>query len=203
MKEILKLGGILLLVTAIAGAALSMVNAITKPKIEEQKRLVTQRALIAALPTADASAIDSVFIDGKFMDYFIGYSDTSKKEIAGYSFVAKGAGYSSVIETMVGVDTTGTIIGLKIMHQVETPGLGTKIEEVRYGESSSWFQDMFLNKVADGLAVDKDGGEIKSITGATISSRAVANSIKEGLEDLEEKLGGFSQNKVQETNPVL
>ncbi|OQX94990.1 hypothetical protein B6I21_07740, partial [candidate division KSB1 bacterium 4572_119] len=60
-----------------------------------------------------------------------------------------------------------------------------------------------LNKVADGLAVDKDGGEIKSITGATISSRAVANSIKEGLEDLEEKLGGFSQNKVQETNPVL
>jgi len=191
MKEIVKLGSILFLVTAIAGAALAMVNTITKPLIEEQKRLVTERALIAALPTADKAAIDSVIIDNKFRHYYIGYIDSSRKIVAGYAFVAKGAGYSSIIETMVGVDTTGSIMGLKIMQQVETPGLGTKIEEVRYGEESSWFQDQFLNRIANGLAVDKDGGEITSVTGATISCRTVTNSIKKGLEELEENLEGF------------
>lgn len=193
MKEILKLGGILLLVTAIAGAALSMVNAITKPRIEEQKRLVTLRALQAALPTVDPKLIEP-FSENDKISYYIGYNDTNKVEIEGYAFVAKGQGYSSIIETMVGIDTTGKIMGIKIMQQVETPGLGTKIEEVRYGESSSWFQDQFLNRVADGLAVDKDDGDIISVTGATISSRAVANSIKKGLSELEEKLGEFKVN---------
>ena len=57
-----------------------------------------------------------------------------------------------------------------------------------------WVQDQFLNRVADGLAVDKDDGDIISVTGATISSRAVANSIKKGLSELEEKLGEFKVN---------
>ena len=197
MKDILKLGGILLLVTAIAGAALSMVNVITKPRIEEQKRLVTQRALIAALPAADPESIVPVS-QNEEVDYYIGYKTQDKQNIIGFAFIAKEAGYSSVIETMVGIDTTGTIMGIKIMQQVETPGLGTKIEEVKYKESSSWFQDQFLNRTVDKLDVDKDGGDIKSVTGATISSRAVANSIKKGLGNLEEKLGGF--NKKLNTN---
>ncbi len=193
MKEILKLGGILLLVTAIAGAALSMVNAITKPRIEEQKRLVTQRALTTALPKANPEAILPV-TENESVSHYIGYQTTEKQNIVGYAFVAKGVGYSSIIETMVGVDTTGTVMGIKIMQQVETPGLGTKIEEVRYGESSSWFQDQFLNRISDGLVVDKDGGDIISVTGATISCRAVANSIKKGMGNLEVKLGGFKDN---------
>ena len=197
MKDILKLGGILLLVTAIAGAALSMVNVITKPRIEEQKRLVTHRALIAALPAADPESIVPVS-QNEEVDYYIGYKTQDKQNIIGFAFIAKEAGYSSVIETMVGIDTTGTIMGIKIMQQVETPGLGTKIEEVKYKESSSWFQDQFLNRTVDKLDVDKDGGDIKSVTGATISSRAVANSIKKGLGNLEEKLGGF--NKKLNTN---
>lgn len=190
MKEILKLGGILLLVTAIAGAALSMVNAITKPRIEEQKRLVTERALTTALPSADKNAIVPVK-EGEETKYYVGYTDTLKTAIVGYAFVAKGPGYSSIIETMVGVDTTGEILGLTVMQQVETPGLGTKIEEISYGESTPYFQDQFLGMKSDGLAVDKDGGQIKSITGATISSRAVTNSIKDGLQKLGQEIGGY------------
>ncbi|UCE05129.1 MAG: RnfABCDGE type electron transport complex subunit G [bacterium] len=196
MKDIVKLGLILLLVTAVAGAALSVVNNITKPRIEEQKRLVTERALIAALPAADKNAIDPVKI-ADTTRYYIGYKDTLRTTIVGYAFVARGAGYSSTIETMVGVDTNGSISGIKIMEQKETPGLGTKIEEIYYGETTSWFQDQFIGKIAQDLAVDKDGGEITSVTGATISSRAVANSINVGLEKLEKQLGGFKSRVEQ------
>lgn len=190
MKEIIKLGLTLLLVTAIAGAALSVVNNITKPRIAEQKRLVTERALIAALPTADKNSIDPVY-KADTLKYYIGYKDTLRQEIAGYAFVAKGAGYSSTIETMVGVDTIGTIIGVKIVQQVETPGLGTKIEEIRYGDTASWFQRQFVGKKAEVIAVDKDKGEIVSVTGATISSRAVTNSINSDVQKLAAQIGGF------------
>lgn len=194
MKDIVKLGLILLLVTAVAGAALSVVNNITKPRIEEQKRLITERALISALPTADKNAIEPVY-ETDTLRYYIGYKDTLRKEIVGYAFVAKKQGYSSKIETMVGVDTMGTIIGIKIVQQVETPGLGTKIEEIRYGETTPWFQDQFIGKKGIGLAVDKDKGEITSVTGATISSRAVTNSINSGVQKLEKQIGSLKKSK--------
>jgi electron transport complex protein RnfG len=193
MKDIIRLGLILLLVTAVAGAALSVVNNITKPRIEEQKRLVTERALVVALPNADKNAIDPVKI-ADTTKYYIGYKDTSRKTIVGYAFVAKGLGYSSTIETMVGVDTAGSILGIKIMEQKETPGLGTKIEEIPYGKITPWFQDQFIGKIREGLAVDKDGGEIKSVTGATISSRAVTNSIGDGLKKLEQRISSFKSS---------
>lgn len=192
MKDIIKLGLTLLLVTAVAGAALSLVNNITKPRIEEQKRLVTERALIAALPNADKMAIDPVY-KADTLKYYIGYKDTLRQELAGYAFVAKGAGYSSTIETMVGVDSMGTIIGIKIMQQVETPGLGTKIEEIRYGDTTSWFQRQFIGKKAGEIAVDKDKGEIVSVTGATISSRAVANSINSGVQKLAKQMDNLNK----------
>lgn len=189
MKEITKLSGILLLVTAIAGGALSMVNFVTKPKIELQKRLALERALTTALPNANRKAI--VLVREQDLIYYKGYASPDTTNLVGYAFVAYGKGYSSTIETMVGIDTTGTISGLTILNQVETPGLGSKIEEIRYGENTPWFQDQFSGRKWISLTVDKDGGDIKSITGATISSRAVTNSIKAGLQKLEEHLGGF------------
>jgi electron transport complex protein RnfG len=192
MKEIIKLGLILLLVTAIAGAALSVVNNITKPEIEKRKIQATAEALIAALPTAANGVIEPV-IKADTIRYYLGYRDSLKQQFVGYALLAKENGYSSEIETMVGVDTTGSIVGIKILRQLETPGLGTKIEEVRYGEVSPFFQTQFLAKAAGQLAVDKDGGQIVSITGATISSRAVTNSIKKGIKKLEQEIGGFKK----------
>jgi electron transport complex protein RnfG len=187
MKDILKLSGILLLVTAIAGASLSMVNKITKPRIEEQKKAVTRLALAAALPSAATETIEPIYENENIL-YYKGYLSADKKQLVGYAFIAKGLGYSSTIETMIGVNMMGTITGIKIMQQVETPGLGTKIEEIKYGAKSPWFQDQFIGKNAKGLAVDKDGGQIVSITGATISSRAVAKSINQEIQKLQSHL---------------
>jgi electron transport complex protein RnfG len=192
MKDIVKLGLILLLVTALAGAALSLVNNITKPRIEEQKRLATALALTTALPAAANGLIEPDSTSQSFQ-FYRGYRDSSRQQLVGYAFLAKENGYSSEIETMVGVDTTGKIVGIKILRQLETPGLGTKIEEVSHGQATPYFQQQFIDKVAQQLAVDKDGGEIKSITGATISSRAVTNSVKKGMQQLAQVIGGFKQ----------
>ena len=75
---------------------------------------------------------------------------------------------------MVGMDTNGIITHIKILSQDETPGLGAKIVEVANGESEPWFQRQFSGKKASDLdhAVD-------AITGATITSKAVIDSIQQ------------------------
>ena len=132
--------------------------------------------LYAVLPGADQGIIESVENNGEPV-YYTGYQDKDKTMLIGYAFASYAKGYSSTIQTLVGIDTAGTIIGLKILFQKETPGLGTRVEEIRSGETEPWWQIQFNGKLASEVAVDKDGGEIQSITGATITSRAIADAI--------------------------
>lgn len=188
MKDIVKLGGLLMLITTIAATALAGIYNVTKPRIEAQKALELDRALTVALPDIPREAIFPIEKDEQ-VAYYIGYKTPKKNDLVGYAFVAYGPGYSSVIETMVGVDTLGAILGMKVLSQVETPGLGTKVEEVKYGEDNPWFTRQFLNKAANDVAVDKDGGDIQSITGATISSRALTKSVVAAFEKLQQDRG--------------
>jgi electron transport complex protein RnfG len=57
----------------------------------------------------------------------------------------------------------------------ETPGLGIKVRE-------DWFRDQFRGKKSEELLLKKDGGELDAVTAATISSRAVVNGVREGIE---------------------
>ncbi|HWR98583.1 MAG TPA: FMN-binding protein, partial [Candidatus Methanoperedens sp.] len=43
------------------------------------------------------------------------------------------------------------------------------------------FRDQFRGKNADAVRLKKDGGTVDAITAATISSRAVANGVREAL----------------------
>lgn len=199
MTKLWKLPLILMLTTLIAASALSLVNNGTKPLIEEHKR----KAIIAALEVVSPAGLNGIDIpiyeQKEKVDYYKCYSNPDTTGLVGYVFTAYGVGYSSTVETMVGIDTTGIIKSIIVLSQVETPGLGTKIMEVKYGDAEPWFQVQFKNRTIAEMDVDKDGGPIESITGATISSRAVAKSIREGVLILEKKVGGFQR----ETQPVI
>ena len=191
MHNILKLGVILMIYALFAGAALALVNINTMSLIEENKLKVEEEARTQVLPDIDGGF--ELKGEGSNFPYWIGYHDTGKKEPGGYIFVTRGNGYSSTIETMVGVDMYGKIRNAKILFQQETPGLGAKVEEIRYRETESWFTKQFKGKtVTDDIRVIKDGGNIDAVTGATISSRAVTNSINSGLVELEKTIGGGS-----------
>ncbi|RPH90939.1 MAG: hypothetical protein EHM72_18475, partial [Calditrichaeota bacterium] len=57
MKDIVKLGGLLMLISAVAATALAGVFLVTKPKIEFQKQLILTESLTTVLPGAPADAI--------------------------------------------------------------------------------------------------------------------------------------------------
>ena len=188
MKDLLKLPVILTIVTVVAAGALAYVFNTTKPKIEAEKRMVQEQALKQSLPKAAKGVIVPVKQGDKIL-YYKGYASPDTTDLVGYIVLSSAHGYSSTIEVMIGVDTTGVIQGMKILSQSETPGLGAKITEVKYGDKWPWFQHQFIGKKGDNLQVDKDGGEIKSVTGATISSRAVTKAVREGVLKLEKLLG--------------
>lgn len=192
MKDMVKMGGLLLIVCTLAATALAGIYSITKPKIDFQKQSELQQALMTALPGAAPDAIFPVERDGRLL-YYEGYQAADKQQLIGYAFVGTWPGYSSTIETMVGVDVSGKIIGLKVLDEKETPGLGTRTEEIKYGEHEPWFQRQFLGKDAATLAVDKDGGDVQSITGATISSRAVTKSIISSFQQVQAQLSSKNE----------
>ncbi|MFH1008173.1 MAG: RnfABCDGE type electron transport complex subunit G [Candidatus Latescibacterota bacterium] len=188
MGNIVKLAVTLGLITVLAAGSLALVNQATRPKIEAYKAEQQIKARREVLPAAG----EGVYVpSGEESDfpYYTGYAHSDTTEPVGRVFLASAKGYSSTLEMVVGVDLGGALTGLSIVSQQETPGLGAKITEIRYGESESWFQAQFTGKTRTQLLVDKDGGRIDSITGATISSRAVTDGIRKALEKLEAQTG--------------
>jgi len=187
MKDIIKLPIILASFGIVAAVFLGAIHSVTKPQIEWQTKKTKEDALRYVLP--EAKKIEEVKVDEK-ESYFKGYTtEKTSGEPEYYAFIAKGQGYSSVIQTMVGVDKKGNIIRIKIMFQQETPGLGAKCEDEEF---TSEFTEG--EKSAFEVAVDKDGGEITSITGATITSRAIANSINQKIKWLDKQVN-LTKNK--------
>jgi electron transport complex protein RnfG len=177
MKDIPRFGATLTLVALIAAGSLAWINEITKPKILAQQERALNEALTKVLPGASQENIIAVKNEQGIIDYYVGYASSDHDIIIGYAFPVFSQGYSSIIRTLAGMDTTGSVLAIKVLFQQETPGLGTRCEEIREGESEPWWQHQFKGLEATTLAVDKDGGKITSITGATITSKAITDGI--------------------------
>lgn len=157
----MKLILVLTIICVIAAFLLGLTYNLTAEKIKYQEEMAEKRALKSVLLGA---ADFSKKISGKEIEYYKGLD--SSGEVIGYAFIGEGKGYSSIIRIMIGVDMQNNIKGINIIAQQETPGLGTKVGEPR-------FQEQFAKK-----SIDK----VDTITGATISSRAVRDIVKTAIE---------------------
>jgi RnfABCDGE-type electron transport complex G subunit len=101
----------------------------------------------------------------------------SLNNFLGLVYRAFPRGYKGGIPILTGVDSAGIITGLRIPRPelMETPGLGMKVAD-------SSFLARLIGRAAAALKLKKDGGEIDAISGATVSSRAVCNGIRNGYE---------------------
>ncbi len=161
---------VLCVITAISGVALGYINELTKgPK--EQMRLKRQLEAIQSVMTGFTNnPTESTLkfpVEGSkdSLEFFIGEKEGDWSGVAVSTFTNKG--YSGLIRMMVGFDTDGKIGDVVVLKQKETPGLGTKIKDNKF---KSQFPGIDPSETL--LKVEKDGGEINAITGATISSRA-------------------------------
>ncbi len=174
MKYYLRLGFVLLVITVVASGILAYINSLTEPIIKENQRKAKEEARMEVLP--EAVSFDSI----SYLNEEVIYAGKNNEgKLAGYTFVASLYGYSSDVKTMVGVTPDFKVNKIKIIEQTETPGLGANCTKPE-------FQSLFEGRNETVMLVDKDGGEIVSITGATITTRTIANSIRTGLKFLKE-----------------
>ena len=198
MRDMLKYGLTLMLLTGVLSSILALVYGVTEPRrleiVEEQK----QRAIAEVLPGA-----------GYFREedwYFRGYEAEDSDEPAGFAFMVRGEGYSAPIEAMVGVsirrrDREPEISGIRIISQQETPGLGARIVEIPAGrtlpdiilgrkpdkppeQQEPWFLEQFRGKTAGELEINS----IHAIIGATKTTEAVVDSVRGGMEKLKKEV---------------
>lgn len=158
-------------VCIISAGALSSVYKVTKVKIDDNIRASDIKKRQEVFPNA-VNFIEKE-IEGKKL--WVGL-DKDGKEI-GVVIKVSPRGYAGIINTTIGINRDDTISSVAInkLDQTETPGLGVKITQ-------DSFKNQFKGKKGDELKLKKDGGTIDAITAATISSRAVANGIKDGWE---------------------
>jgi electron transport complex protein RnfG len=109
---------------------------------------------------------------------FVGYDAAGTR--LGVAITAAEPGFQELLTLMIGFDpASGTLIGFKVLDQKETPGLGDKVER------DSAFGGQFPGRTAPLIGVKGRAGsppsEVQTITGATISSRAVIRIINNGV----------------------
>jgi len=169
-----------LVVTCMVSAfALSQVYAVTKPKIDFQQKVKAVRdALTAVMP--DAASFNEQVLGEMW------HALDAPGNRIGTVLKAARPGYAGPVPVMVGVGLDNRIVAVRVASASEglkeTPGLGLKATEPA-------FAAQFVGRTQTEVRLVRDGGTIDAITGATITSRAVADGIRAAMErHLEEPL---------------
>lgn len=191
MNKIVKDAMILTAFTLVLGLILGVVNEVTKGPIAKVNYEAEQESYRNVFKDADSFEAYEDFDADKAADILAKSEYTADEilsvntaldksgEVAGYVIsVTSHEGSQADITMSVGIQIDGTLNGYSITSINETPGLGMLVGEEK-------FYSQFENKAEESYTVVKSApaadNEIESVTGATISSRAVTNGVNASL----------------------
>lgn len=171
-REIIQSTILIAIITFIAAFALSHINDVTRPAIQEQEKVKQENALSVVFPGYRIQDKKNVTLNGKDFIYWTARKKEKGATRNAFAFITSQPGYSGDIRVMVGVNEKDEILGLSILSQTETPGLGARCTEIASTEtffgylfghlfggkevktekepSRPWFQKQFT-----GLSVDQ------------------------------------------------
>lgn len=180
MKETLKLGLILLIITAVSAGVLAAVHNVTGPVIAEMERQESFGALVEIFSEADdfQALEESKFEEIKGSHAMIREIFEAKKgdEVIGYALKTAAGGYGGDIIGITGINTDSTIAGIKIVSNSETPNIGTRILEEGFTSS---FKDKSAAGDLKAVGSPSADDEVLLLSGATVSVYAVLAGVNE------------------------
>lgn len=192
---------ILLVITLIAGLALSGVYVMTKDTIEENKAAANKAALMQVLPeaadfTTDAElqarlaaqgdSYNPSFGGAKIQGAAVGVDASGN--VVGYAVtVFNSDSYDGGLTLVVGIRADGTVNSISFTELHDTAGMGMKCGDPE-------FKDQFNNVKVEKFTLNKAGGSteddvIDSVSGASMTSGAVVNAVNAALEFVSDRIG--------------
>ncbi len=167
----------------------------TRTTIEDNKARFLEKAIFEVLPNTTAKVTYAQEQDklrrvqageGTAREYYAGYND--RGQLTGIAIPAAGQGFQDIVRVLYGyVPECRCIVGMKVLESRETPGLGTKIETDPVFLKNFEALDVRLTPDGDVIAnpivlvkprQKENPWEIDAISGATISSRAIADILR-------------------------
>ena len=178
-------------IAAFSGILIVSVYQWTLPTIKANKAIALRKSVFEVLPhterlitfrlDADGKLVPLAGEDEKAVKFYAGY--TADNQLSGVAMEAKGQGFQDVIKVIYGYSPrVKNVVGMRVLESKETPGLGDKIGidpaflanftdlDVRLAEGGAKLLHP-IEVVKKGRRVEK--WQIDSITGATISSKAI------------------------------
>jgi Na+-translocating ferredoxin:NAD+ oxidoreductase subunit G len=181
VKSFLQQAWLVLMLAVVLGGSLAVVERSLEAKIAENAAARLERAILDVVPEGSSSELTTLG------DVTVHKVVADSGNTVGWAVAADTMGYADKIKLLVGITADASrISGIAILDSKETPGLG---EEMRKDD----FRNQFKDKPADkALSVVKTGAttdtEIDSLTGATITSKAVTNAINDQLKSVRDKI---------------
>jgi len=193
LKYFVQQSWLLLVSSFFFGLLIAVTNGALSGRIE-QNRIAKLNALTKALlPDAERfqpldTDIEVQLPDGSKEKATIFEAFSGDGQRIGFSFNARGTGFTGPIELVVAVDKDfQKLMGFSVLASSETPGFGDQIK-------SDYYRRQFINAPADKLMLVKTGSaaavdsQIVAITGATVSSQAVVNIVNTFLAQIKDQM---------------
>ncbi|NYT00604.1 MAG: FMN-binding protein [Methanocellales archaeon] len=144
----------------------------------------TTQAYMAAnldmvLPRIMPDAAEFTPVGGEDPIYYEAYDDAGN--LIGYAFFVVKEGSQGPILLAGAIDLDYKLIAIKVVRSSETPGLGAKIKETA-------FQSQLLGLSTGDMYLSPEG-KIDAITGATISSQAVVDAMRNKIDEIQLEVG--------------
>lgn len=160
--------GTLLVITAVVGVLLALVNMLTAPtiaKLADSKKAEAMSQVMEGVDSFDTLDVPEGMKDVKEIV-------RAKKgdEVLGYCVQTGTNGNDGEIQLMVGITPDGAVTSVAVLAQSET----------MYTDKHGELVAQFAGK-SGSVALSQDGGDISAISGATISSRAITKGVDSAL----------------------
>ena len=192
LSKFIKQSWLVIVAALVFGLMVAVVDGMLRGKIEQNAKDKLEREMKVLLGP------DSVFEEetgkdeqGDDVVYYVAKGPA--EGVVGYAFEAKGSGFADKITFLVAVDAKmEKLSGIAVLKTNETPGFGDKMKDDSF---KGQFVGCPCPKKSGKLVVKKTGdaakvdSEIVSITGATVTSEAVAKIVNDGVIRMAEIIG--------------
>ncbi len=173
MRETIKLGLILLIITVVSAGVLAISNNMTKDKIAELEMAGSLGALREIFneeakfqPLDEGKLNEIIAVNASIIEIFEVYNGDT---LSGYAIKTVSKGFAGDLIVMTGFSNDGTVAGMKVLEHSETPGLGAKAEEPD-------FTDRFKGKAVS------DEVTVETLSGATYTTKGVLAGVNAARE---------------------
>lgn len=180
MKEYFKPALILLIICFVTVGAVATVYNVTINRIEELQEMAKQENMRKVLPDVDTfeTEILNLKVDqygATILELNTGYKNGA---VAGYVYVVTTSGYGGDVTVITGLDSSGTVTGVIMGDNNETPGLGREAAKPEFIDQFTGAKEATLKVVKSGASAPN---EIDSVSGATFTSNAVTRAVNAAL----------------------